>query len=38
MWGDLLKGLVLGIIVGIVLVVFALYGLIPLPFEICSLC
>lgn len=38
MWGDFIKGFVFGLLVGMAVVAMAMWGLIPLPFEICALC
>jgi hypothetical protein len=38
LWADVFKGVVYGFIIGVVLMILVMTGVIPLPFEICSLC
>ncbi len=38
MFGDLLKGFIIGFIVAVAVIAMAMWGLIPLPFSICGLC
>ncbi len=37
MWGDFLKGMGIGLIVGVVLMVLVMLGVIPLPIDTCGI-
>jgi len=38
LWADVFKGIVFGLIIGIVLMILLFAGIIPFPFEVCGLC
>jgi len=38
LWSDVFKGLVVGFLLGVILMVLMFMGLIPFPIEVCSLC
>ncbi len=36
MWKDFIKGMLVGLVVGIVLVFLSTFGILPLPFDLCG--
>ncbi len=37
MWGDFIKGMLLGIVVGILLTILTISGLLPIPLDLCEI-